>query len=216
MEIHRKDRKIEIKMDFRKVGYNEKSAKKIIRTLKNIRREADLLKKSIKVEILAQKCEDPHKITNLYEFDLYVAVTAIQIEDKMQRYDYLYDEICYYLDHVCSMHNLCDFKNDQCFAKQNTDVTMGCCHHFPNKKWGIFYQKKMVPCEYLSEKGCTTKAIGCKLFMCDEVRKKGYHFTVYNVLLIRYFFNFIQKIIIKTSVFDTKENIIRRLLKFNF
>lgn len=54
------------------------------------------------------------------------------------------------------------------------------------------------------------------MFMCDEINKKGYNFTVYNVLLIRYFFNAIQKIIIKTSVFQTKENIMRKLLKFGF
>ena len=126
------------------------------------------------------------------------------------------DEICFYLDHVCINNNLCEFKNDKCFAKRNTNVTMGCCHHYPNKKFGLFYQKQMIPCEYLSEKGCTTKAIGCKLFMCDEIHKEGYKFTVYNVLLIRYFFNVVQKFIIKTGVFDTKENIIKRLMLFNF
>lgn len=52
--------------------------------------------------------------------------------------------------------------------------------------------------------------------MCDEVNKKGYKFTVQNVLLIRYFFNFLQKIVIQTSVFQPKEEIMKKLLRFSF
>ena len=159
---------------------------------------------------------DLHKISDQYEFSIWVAIIVAQIENREERMNYLYDEICYYLDNVCVINNLCNFENDKCFAKRNTDATMGCCHHYPNKKFGLLYQTKMVPCEYLGENGCTTKSIGCKMFMCDEINKKGYKFTSYNVLLIRYFFNFIQKIIIRTSVFDTKKNTIKRLLRFEF
>ena len=190
-------------------------AKKIIKTLARKRKIADIFKKTIKINGV-NKNIDRKNITNQYEFYLYTAIEAVQIDDIEKRYDFLYDEICYYLDNVCINNNLCDFKDDKCFAKRNTDVKMGCCHHFPDKKWGLLYQKNLIQCEHLINKKCSTKSIGCKMFMCDKVNKKGYKFTVYNVLLVRYFFNIFQKYVIRTSVFETKENTMKKILKYNF
>ena len=206
---------IEYKINFDSVLYDEKNAKRIIKKLAKLRKRADFLKKHLKIYVENREIQDLHHIEDKYEFYICTAINAVQIDDKKERCNFLYDEICYFLDHVCISNNLCDFKDDKCFVKRNTDVTMGCCHHYPNKRLGIFYQKKMVQCEYLGKKGCTTKAIGCKLYMCPQVNKKGFRFTVYNVLLIRYFFNFFQKIIIISGIFDTKENIMKRLLMFN-
>lgn len=211
-----KDKKrIYYKIDFSEIIFDEKTAKKIIKKLSILRKKADFFKINLDIDIQNKEIEDLHKIKNQYEFYIYTAINAVQINDKKERCNFLYDEICYFLDYVCISNNLCEFKNNKCFVKQNSDVTMGCCHHYPNKKFGIFYQNKMIPCEYLGDKGCTTKAIGCKLYMCPEVNKKGYKFTVYNVLLIRYFFNIIQKLVIISGIFDTKENIMKRLLMFN-
>ena len=207
---------IEIEIDLNNIKFDQKNAKKVIRKLRNLRKKADFLGRGLTIKTLNKDIEDVHKIHNQYEYYICVAIKTVQIENKKDRYNYLYDEICYYLDHACSENNLCDFKNDKCFVKRNTDVTMGCCHHFPDKRFGMLYQKELIQCEYLGEKGCTTKSIGCKMFMCDEIIKKGYKFTVYNVLPIRYFFNFIQKIIIKTSVFHTKEETMKRLIKFDY
>lgn len=207
---------ISFDVDFKNLKYDKKNAEIIIRKISKLRKKADFFKKSLKINIKDRDSIELHKIDNMYEFYICVAIKAVQIDNKKERCNFLYDEICYFLDHVCRINNLCDFKNDKCFVKQNTDVTMGCCHHFPDKKLGIFYQKKMIPCEYLGEKGCITKAIGCKLYMCPEVNKKGYKFTVNNVLLVKYFFNIIQKIIIVNGIFDTKENIMKRLLMFNY
>ena len=203
-------------VDFNNVIFDEKNAKKIIKKLSKLRKKADFSKRNLKISVLNKEINDLHKIKNKYEFYICTAIEAVQINDKKERCNFLYDEICYFLDYVCLSNNLCEFKDDKCFVKRNTDVTMGCCHHYPNKKLGIFYQNKMIPCEYLGEKGCTTKAIGCKLYMCPQVNKKGYKFTVYNVLLIKYFFNFMQKLVIISGIFDTKENIMKRLLMFNY
>lgn len=152
MEKLKRKNEIKIKIDFSQIKYDEKTAKSTIRELAKTRKQADLLKKQVKVEILNKKMDDVHKMNNAYEYYICVAIKAVEIENKWERYDYLYDEICYYLDHVCSQENLCDFKNDKCFAKQNTDTTMGCCHHFPDKRFGMLYQKKLIPCEFLGEK----------------------------------------------------------------
>ena len=201
-------------IDFTNIDYTPKKTKKLLRKLSNLRKIADITQKSL---IIYTPNKPPFKnpqTMNQYEFSLHVAINAAEMSSKSERYEYLYDQICFYLDNVCTIHNLCNFKNNKCFAKAHTDMTMGCCHHFPNKKLGIFYQNKLVECEHLSETGCTTKSIGCKLFMCDAVRKKGYNFNVHNILLIRYFFNLIQKYIIRASVFETQEKTIQKLLKF--
>lgn len=211
-----KDKKsIYYKIDFNDFEFSENNSKKIIKKLSQLRKKADFLNKSLKIDIINKDIVDLHQINDKYEFYVCTAIMAVQINDKKERCNFLYDEICFLLDHVCSSNNLCEFKDNKCFVKKNSDVTMGCCHHYPNKKLGIFYQNKMVPCEYLGDRGCTTKAIGCKLYMCPQVNKKGYKFTVYNVLLIRYFFNFMQKLVIISGIFDTKENIMKRLLMFN-
>ena len=211
-----KDKKsIYYKIDFCDFEFNEKNAKRVIKKLSKLRKRADFLNKSLKIDIINKEIDELHKIDNQYEFYICTAIMAVQIDDTKERCNFLYDEICFFLDHVCISNNLCEFKDNKCFVKQNSDVTMGCCHHYPNKKLGILYQTKMVPCEYLGDRGCTTKAIGCKLYMCPQVNKKGYKFTVYNVLLIRYFFNFMQKLVIISGIFDTKENIMKRLLMFN-
>lgn len=152
MEKRKNGNQIEIKMDFETIRYDKKTAKKIIHKLARIRKQADFFKKDIKIESFSKNTNDLHKISNQYEFEIGVAILVVQIQNKKERYDYLYDEICYYLDHVCKMKNLCDFKDNKCFAKQNTDMTMGCCHHFPDKRFGMLYQKNLVPCEFLSEK----------------------------------------------------------------
>jgi len=216
MKKYKNGNTIYIEIDFKNIKYDKRNANKIIRELRDTRKIADLSKKHIKVKTIGEQIEDTHKIVDQYKYYICTAINAVQIDNSKERCNYLYDEICFYLDNVCISKNLCEFKNDKCFVKRNTDTTMGCCHHYPNKKWGMLYQKKMVPCEYLGEKGCTTKAIGCKMFMCDEINKKGYNFTVYNVLLIKYFFNIFQKIIIKTGVFQTKESIMKKLLKYSF
>lgn len=203
-------------IDFNNVKFDRKNAEIILKKISNLRKKADFFKIKLNIIVLNKEISDLNKIKDQYEFYICTAIKAVQIDDKKERCNFLYDEICYFLDYVCVSNNLCEFKNDKCFVKQNTDITMGCCHHYPNKKLGIFYQHKMVPCDYLGNKGCTTKAIGCKLYMCPQVNKKGYKFTVYNVLLIKYFFNFMQKLVIISGIFDTKENIMKRLLMFNY
>ena len=71
-------------------------------------------------------------------------------------------------------------------------------------------------CIYQKNGVCTTANLGCKLFACDEVHKKGYNFTYYNVALVRYFFNLGQKIIIRCTLFSHKDKVLKRLRLLNF
>ena len=88
---------------------------------------------------------------------------------------------------------------------------MGCCHHYPHKRTGIFRNEKLQLCEYQVGKKCIANCLTCKMYMCDEMRKKGYKYNVFNVPLINCFFNLYQKLILSVSFFTTEEEIIKKI-----
>ena len=145
---------------------------------------------------------------------LIAALNACKIKDKKQRIEYLYMFACKYLDNEFINKNICEFKNDVCLGKRKYNIKNGCCHEFKMKN--ILYLKNLPLCKYQKDKHCTADCLGCKVFVCDEVRKKGYKYTYYNVPLIRYFFNIKQKIIIRCSVFTHKDRILKKLYFFDF
>ncbi len=145
--------------------------------------------------------------------DFISAIRAIFYNNRYDRYNYIYDTVCDYLDSFFYGKNLCDFKNNKCGEKRNTNSTIGCCRHFKIKLLGPL--TKLVPCEHLKEDyTCGAKCISCKLFTCDYLRKKGVIFKIKDILLLDVFFNPIQKYFIKYMVFTTKEKILKRLMIF--
>jgi len=207
-------------IDFSNKKLNINVAKKLIKKIKNI---SSLIK--AKKDNIGIKEEDKIIIGNIkgieqqYANDILVALTVPLTNNKKEKYNYLYDNICWYLDNEFISKNLCGFKNNRCIgiSKDNNEC-IGCCKHFKNKKFGAIYEssKKLVRCEYLDEetKRCTAKCIMCKLVTCSEVKKnKNVRFNVWNVLLIRYYFNFIQKIITISTAYTPKEKILKRLCR---
>jgi hypothetical protein len=151
---------------------------------------------------------------SIYEQDIICAVGVLLCKNKNQKYEYLYDKICENFDRRVISKNVCDFKENKCIAKRNTSCTMGCCHHFKNKYFGILYEKDMQLCEYQKNNTCIAKCISCKMYMCNYLKKRGYNFNCNNTLLIKLYFNLIQKIIIKSSFFTSKNIILKRLVIF--
>lgn len=145
--------------------------------------------------------------------DFISALNAIFYKNKKERYNYIYDTVCDYLDNFFYGENLCDFKNNQCGEKCGTSSYIGCCHHYKNKLLGPLLSNNLTPCEYLKEDyTCGAECIGCKLFTCDYLRKKGVKFNIKDIFLLDVFFNTLQKYYIKTMVFTPKEKIIKKLL----
>lgn len=143
--------------------------------------------------------------------DFILAINAIFYNNRYERYNYIYDTVCDYLDSYFYGKNLCDFKNNKCGEKRNTSSTTGCCHHAKIKMLGPL--TKMVLCEHLKEDyTCGAKCIGCKLFTCDYLEKKGIKFRIKDILLLDVFFNPLQKYFIKYMVFTPKDKIIKRLM----
>lgn len=136
------------------------------------------------------------------------------IKNKQERLKFVYQKACIYLNREIVDKNICGFANDKCIVKANTDCTMGCCHHYPHKRTGIFRNEKLQLCEYQINGTCIANCITCKMYMCPEMEKKGYRYNVFNVPLINCFFNTIQKLILSVSFFTTEENIMKMIIKF--
>ncbi|MBQ1496099.1 MAG: hypothetical protein IIZ40_01930 [Bacilli bacterium] len=142
--------------------------------------------------------------------DLEMIKNAINIKNREDRYNYIYDTVCKILDDRICNENYCEFENDVCirFKKENPNHKNGCC------EW-----KGRGKCKYLINSVCTMKTcMACKLFTCPFLYKeKGIKQRVNDYVLIKYFFNRNQKYILECSFWTPKEIVMKRLLanKFN-
>ena len=151
---------------------------------------------------------------NKIQNDFILGLNAIFYKTIDERYNYIYDTVCDYLDGFFYGKNFCDFKNNQCGEKRGTTSYIGCCHHYKNKILGPIFSRNLIPCEYLLEDyTCGAKCISCKLFTCDYLNKKGIKFRIKDIFLLNTFFNLLQKCFIKYMVFTPKDKIIKILLK---
>lgn len=207
-----KNKRFLLKIDFNNLIEDE--YKKILKKLLSI--EKVILKKQIEIGI-----QENSKIllgyiinydeNNNQQNDFISAVNAIFYNTRYERYNYIYDTVCDYLDGYFYGKNLCDFKNNKCGEKRNTSSTIGCCRHYKIKWLGPL--TKFVPCEHLKEDyTCDAKCISCKLFTCDYLKSKGVQFKIKDILLLDVFFNPLQKYFIKYMVYTPKDKIIKRLM----
>lgn len=199
-------------IDFRE--FDKDRYKKILRKLLHIKKMVKFLKINIgvnqdsKIKIGYINNYDEN---NQYHQEFIQAINAILFNTKKERYNYIYDTVCNYLDGYFYGKNLCDFKDNQCGEKRGTTSRIGCCHHFRVKSLGPFTE--LVPCEHLKDDyTCGAKCISCKLFTCDYLEKKGVKFRIKDILLLDTFFNSLQKYFIKYMVFTPKDKIIKRLM----
>lgn len=194
------------KYDFSKDKITLNQSDIIVKGLKKLLNKKYLLDKKKHIDLKTGN--------SVYEEFIKIAVGVLNFNTKKEQYNYLYDRTCDYLDDRVVKCNACGFKEDKCEVKRNTNTTMGCCHHYKNKKFGILYEKNLILCEYQKDKMCTAKCLTCKLYMCDAMKKKGYNFNIKNIISIKRYFNIIQKIILSTSFFTTKDEILKKIYFF--
>lgn len=203
-------------IDFSKI--ETKDYKKVLKKLLRIKKK--LLKRKIEIgkhegtKILLGYVIN-YDENNKKQTDFISAINAISYNSRYERYNYIYDTVCDYLDSFFYGKNLCDFKNNKCGEKRNveSESNIGCCHHYKIKLLGPLLPHNFVSCEHLKEDyKCGAKCIGCKLFTCDYLQKKGIKFKIKEILLLDVFFNPLQKYFIKTMVFTPKEKVIKRLM----
>ena len=132
-------KKIILKIDFNELS--KKDYKKILKNLLFQKQVATFFKKE-----LGSNENENNIVAYIFNFNnnnveqknFISALNAIFQKNKFERYNYIYDTVCEYLDSYFYGKNLCDFKNNKCGEKRNTSSTTGCCHHFKHKALGPF------------------------------------------------------------------------------
>lgn len=201
-----------LKIDFKEI--EEKNYKKILKKLLRVKKLIFL--KHLKIGLVQDSKVCIGYLINYDESNekhnnFILGINAILYKTRYERYNYIYDTVCDYLDSFFYGKNLCDFQDNKCGEKRNTNSTIGCCRHFKIKLLGPF--TKFVKCEHLKEDyTCGAKCISCKLFTCDYLEKKGIKFRIKDIFLLKVFFNPIQKYFIKYMVYTPKEKILKRLM----
>lgn len=176
--------------------------------LKTIHKLRFICRKKVNIDItFDNKKIDIKKEKDQRIIDLYHIGQALNIKNKKERYEYIYDVVCDYLDSCFRGKNLCEFKNNKCLGDRNKkfEKSCGCCNG-----------KNRGTCKYLINGSCSIKCMGCKLFTCPSLRKKGIKFRIKDIPLLNYFFNLRQKEVLAYTIFTPKDEVIERLIKFRW
>jgi hypothetical protein len=145
---------------------------------------------------------------------LYMILNIISIlntKDKKEMYGLIYDYSCEYLDNEFSCKNICDFKDDMCIynrSKNKGIKVSSCCER----------NRTRIICEKFDKvnKCCTIKCIGCKLFTCRYLRKKGIKYKANDIPYLKYFLSPRQKKICENLLYIDKDEIINKWMKFYY
>lgn len=81
-------------------------------------------------------------------------INILNIKNRYKRINKIIEELSNYIDLYYKDCKLCDFKSSKCICHRNINKNYinGCCRM----------------CLYQSDKGCTTKNVACKLFLCSH------------------------------------------------
>ena len=134
------------------------------------------------------------------------SIHALNIKDIRSRYSYIYDVVCDYLDNEFITNNKCEFIDNKC-------ISVRCNSHCPESVNGCCYGTNRGLCKNFVDGKCTIRSLSCKLFTCRYLRKQGVKYPINSFPLLKYFFNFKQKIVLDQSIFKDKDYIIDLLIK---
>lgn len=133
-------------------------------------------------------------------YQVSLLVNALNIKDKKKRIEYVYDKSCELLDDDFYGKNLCEFKNNKCIHDRLLcGTTDGCCRA----------NDGLSKCKYLINHKCSVSCLACKFHICRCLRKKGYKYRVSDIYLLKYLYNFKQKVIIYNDFFMSKEEVLK-------
>lgn len=136
--------------------------------------------------------------------------SALNICDKRERYEYVYDIISAHLDHIFERNNHCEFADGKCLVNRKDPTgrkSGGCC----GSQFGGDKNERR-PCMHLGERGCEIVCVPCKLYTCKSLRKKGVRFKIKDFAGVRKIFSKKQIEVLERNHFRSKERIINKLL----
>ena len=86
-----------------------------------------------------------------------LVIKGLNIKNRRKRITYVYDKCCDIIENQEKGQNVCGFVNKQCFKQrvENKGEMYGCCSPL-----------------CVTENGCTTKNLSCKLIFCKEAKEK--------------------------------------------
>ncbi len=218
LKIKDKTSNIVLILENTEIVNSPKDLKRIVKNISKI--EKQCLKRKIKIGtqinneetcLIVKKNVGEINTKTINELNIFI--NLFHYKSKREKIEFLYDKACEYLDSMNEKLNYCDFKDDVCVSKRKVKkphhkiIKMGCCYHV-----NIFSSKKHKLCEYLKDKKCSVQCISCKFFTCADVDIK---FKINDILYLKYYFNPIQKLIIKGCVLTPKEKIISLLILFS-
>ena len=122
-------------------------------------------------------------------------VYVLNIKSRKKRIKYIYDSCCEEIDNYFKDTNPCGFCHSKCLMGHK----MGCCRY----------------CRYVSDTGCTTSNLACKLFFCSAVTKNIRVLQVSDLPLYK-MFSFKNRVIVKSDFFRKEEDVLKDLYTFTF
>ena len=192
--------------------FEKRNYRRLLKKLLFIRKLIKLNHLEIGIKEKSKKCIGylvNYDKSNTLHNEFISGINAILYETRYERYNCIYDTVCNDLDSCFYGKNVCDFKDNQCGEKRGTSSHVGCCRHYKF----IFFGFSLHTCKHLTKDyKCGAKCIACKLFTCNYLNKKGIKFKINDFLLLKTFFNPIQKVAIKGMLYTPKEKVIKALL----
>ena len=136
--------------------------------------------------------------TNSNDKDINLIVKGLNIKNRKERIAYVHDTCCDIIDNDTKGKNICGFKDCKCYTQRGKDTCNGCCR----------------VCIYVTNNGCPSKNLACKLFNCEEVRKRHKVITYKDLKLLK-LLNLRQRFIIKSDYFSNREEVLKDLYSYS-
>ena len=137
-------------------------------------------------------------------FQISTLVCALNIKSRKERLKYVYEKACDILDSDFYGKNVCEFKNNRCMHDRIYAISEdGCCRTNDDSE----------KCIYLINHRCQIRCLACKFHICDCIRKKGLHYRVNDILVLKYLYNWKQKIIAYCDFFKTEDEVLKDIYR---
>lgn len=127
-------------------------------------------------------------------------VECLNIKKRKPRLRMVYDMACELLDSDFYGKNICEFRDNKCIHDRlHATSCDGCCRSNDGSR----------RCKYIANHRCTTKCLACKFHICYCIRNKGYKYKVNDIYVLKYLYNWKQKLIIYTDFFMTEDEVLK-------
>ena len=182
----------------------------------NIKLLKELKKKNNKIRYSGIKYNDYRLIgiINNANQEIIDCIKAIFIDNRDEKYEFIYNTICNQLDQKWINENPCKFENNICICERQykNPRENGCCYAFWYKNLGSQITG-IHQCEHLHPtEHCRNANITCKLYVCPYLKKhSNFRIKLGELIMVKIFFNKYQKIIIKNNFFIKKEELLKKL-----